>query len=80
MLEGSILSQLVCDRAKRGTTPLNYGVYYKNTLVALCHALEDCNFNHPGNLTPGDNGLSAGESGICRKPIATVKLPKRQTI
>ncbi|MFM7424009.1 MAG: DICT sensory domain-containing protein, partial [Elainella sp.] len=21
--------------------PLNFGVYYKNTLVALCHALED---------------------------------------
>lgn len=42
MLEGSILKQLVCDRAERGLTPLNYGVYYKNTLVALCHALEDC--------------------------------------
>ncbi len=42
MLEGSILKQLVCDRADRGMTPLNYGVYYKNTLVALCHALEDC--------------------------------------
>jgi DICT domain-containing protein len=42
MLEGSILNQLVCDRAERGMTPLNYGVYYKNTLVALCHALEDC--------------------------------------
>ena len=25
----------------RGRTPLNFGVYYKNTLVALCHALED---------------------------------------
>ena len=24
-----------------GPTPLNFGVYYKNTLVALCHALED---------------------------------------
>ncbi len=24
-----------------GRTPLNFGVYYKNTLVALCHALED---------------------------------------
>jgi DICT domain-containing protein len=42
MLEGSILNQLVCDRVERGMTPLNYGVYYKNTLVALCHALEDC--------------------------------------
>lgn len=28
------------DRAS-GRTPLNFGVYYKNTLVALCHALED---------------------------------------
>ncbi|WP_323352309.1 DICT sensory domain-containing protein [Leptolyngbya sp. CCNP1308] len=29
-------------RTEQETTPLNYGVYYKNTLVALCHALEDC--------------------------------------
>ena len=36
MLEGSILQQLAEKR------PLNLGVYYKNTLVALCHALEDC--------------------------------------
>ncbi|PSR17336.1 metal-dependent phosphohydrolase [filamentous cyanobacterium CCP3] len=42
MLEGSILKQLVDGRAEPDTTPLNYGVYYKNTLVALCHALEDC--------------------------------------
>ncbi|WP_035985831.1 DICT sensory domain-containing protein [Leptolyngbya sp. KIOST-1] len=42
MLEGSILKQLVDGRAESDTTPLNYGVYYKNTLVALCHALEDC--------------------------------------
>lgn len=41
MLEGSILKQLVDGRAEPDTTPLNYGVYYKNTLVALCHALED---------------------------------------
>ena len=26
---------------QKGRTPLNFGVYYKNTLVALCHALED---------------------------------------
>ncbi|MEM8722106.1 MAG: DICT sensory domain-containing protein [Cyanobacteria bacterium P01_G01_bin.39] len=40
MLEGSILSRL--DEAHRhGKQPLNLGVYYKNTLVALCHALED---------------------------------------
>ncbi len=41
MLEGSILKQLVDGRTEPDTTPLNYGVYYKNTLVALCHALED---------------------------------------
>ncbi len=40
MLEGSILQRL--DEAHRhGKRPLNFGVYYKNTLVALCHALED---------------------------------------
>ena len=51
MLAGSILQKLV--EAHQGTdsvteadsgavrTPLNFGVYYKNTLVALCHALED---------------------------------------
>ena len=40
MLEGSILGRL--DEAHRdGKRPLNLGVYYKNTLVALCHALED---------------------------------------
>ena len=42
MLDGSILKLLVDGRAEPDTTPLNYGVYYKNTLVALCHALEDC--------------------------------------
>jgi DICT domain-containing protein len=42
MLEGSILKRLVDGRSQSDTTPLNYGVYYKNTLVALCHALEDC--------------------------------------
>ena len=41
MLEGSILQQLaIAHPAER--RPLNFGVYYKNTLVALCHALEDC--------------------------------------
>lgn len=40
MLKGSILQRL--DEAHRdGQRPLNFGVYYKNTLVALCHALED---------------------------------------
>ncbi|MBE9077026.1 metal-dependent phosphohydrolase [Romeria aff. gracilis LEGE 07310] len=46
MLPGSILQQLVDrrdseDSEQSGRTPLNFGVYYKNTLVALCHALED---------------------------------------
>ena len=43
MLPGSILQRLVQSRDKEesGRTPLNFGVYYKNTLVALCHALED---------------------------------------
>jgi DICT domain-containing protein len=41
MLEGSILKRLVSDHSTEGQTPLNFGVYYKNTLVALCHALED---------------------------------------
>lgn len=40
MLEGSILQQL-SDAHKTGARPLRFGVYYKNTLVALCHALED---------------------------------------
>ena len=39
MLEGSILQRL--DAAHQNNRPLNLGVYYKNTLVALCHALED---------------------------------------
>lgn len=43
MLPGSILQKL--SDAHRplhlSNRPLNFGVYYKNTLVALCHALED---------------------------------------
>ncbi|MEO0406326.1 MAG: DICT sensory domain-containing protein [Cyanobacteria bacterium P01_A01_bin.135] len=43
MLSGSILQKL--RDAHRGNaearSELNFGVYYKNTLVALCHALED---------------------------------------
>jgi DICT domain-containing protein len=44
MLEGSILQKLVASHNLRQTNqpPLSLGVYYKNTLVALCHALEDC--------------------------------------
>ncbi|PPS45486.1 DICT sensory domain-containing protein [Chroococcidiopsis sp. TS-821] len=41
MLDGSILQQLATAHAHT-QRPLNLGVYYKNTLVALCHALEDC--------------------------------------
>jgi len=43
MLQGSILQKLG-DAHRSGSPekrPLNFGVYYKNTLVALCHALED---------------------------------------
>lgn len=40
MLEGSILKQLA-NAHQTGARPLRFGVYYKNTLVALCHALED---------------------------------------
>ncbi|NEO85592.1 MAG: metal-dependent phosphohydrolase [Spirulina sp. SIO3F2] len=40
MLSGSLLQQLV-DRHHHNSQPINLGVYYKNTLVALCHALED---------------------------------------
>lgn len=40
MLQGSILQQLAAAHTDK--RPLNFGVYYKNTLVALCHALEDC--------------------------------------
>ncbi len=43
MLQGSILDKL--SQAHRGLSsgkrPLNFGVYYKHTLVSLCHALED---------------------------------------
>ncbi|HEY9896841.1 MAG TPA: DICT sensory domain-containing protein [Candidatus Sericytochromatia bacterium] len=44
MLEGSILQELGTNHqsGQPGKQPLNFGVYYKNTLVALCHALEDC--------------------------------------
>ncbi len=44
MLEGSILHQLQIAHqpGQVGRRPLNFGVYYKNTLVSLCHALEDC--------------------------------------
>ncbi len=40
MLEGSILQKLQSAH-QDSKRPIGYGVYYKNTLVALCHALED---------------------------------------
>jgi DICT domain-containing protein len=40
MLEGSILQQLETTH-RHSTRPIRFGVYYKNTLVSLCHALED---------------------------------------
>ena len=40
MLKNSILQKLAANH-QNSSTPLNLGVYYKNTLVALCHALED---------------------------------------
>ena len=40
MLNGSILQKLA-QAHQNSSRPLNLGVYYKNTLVALCHALED---------------------------------------
>jgi DICT domain-containing protein len=43
MLEGSILDKLRSAHPSNHPDkhPLNFGVYYKNTLVSLCHALED---------------------------------------
>ncbi|MCP6762774.1 MAG: metal-dependent phosphohydrolase [Fischerella sp. CENA71] len=40
MLQGSILQQLEIAH-RHSKRPIRFGVYYKNTLVALCHALED---------------------------------------
>jgi DICT domain-containing protein len=40
MLEGSILQKLELSH-RHSTRPIRFGVYYKNTLVSLCHALED---------------------------------------
>lgn len=48
MLQGSILKQVVATGGEADSTPINFGVYYKNTLVALCHALEDFILGLPG--------------------------------
>ncbi len=44
MIEGSILQLLEAAHqgGATGKRRLSFGVYYKNTLVSLCHALEDC--------------------------------------
>ncbi|MFK8182141.1 MAG: DICT sensory domain-containing protein [Phormidesmis sp.] len=39
--QGQGTGQNNSQNEQKGRTPLNFGVYYKNTLVALCHALED---------------------------------------
>lgn len=44
MLKGSLVQKLLTAHST-GNRPINLGVYYKNTLVALCHALEDCILN-----------------------------------
>ncbi len=49
MLPESTLKQLK-SALPDGQLPPSYGVYFKNTLVALCHALED----HILNSTPDD--------------------------
>jgi DICT domain-containing protein len=40
MLEGSILQKLEANH-RYSKRPIRFGVYFKNTLVSLCHALED---------------------------------------
>ncbi|NEP58898.1 MAG: histidine kinase, partial [Symploca sp. SIO2G7] len=35
-----------------GQMPSSYGVYFKNTLVALCHALEDHILEQPKGVEP----------------------------
>jgi DICT domain-containing protein len=51
MLEGSILQKLEAAhrQGQVGKRRLNFGVYYKNTLVALCHALEDSILSSTGS-------------------------------
>ncbi|MGF1512721.1 MAG: DICT sensory domain-containing protein [Elainellaceae cyanobacterium] len=50
MLSGSILQRLRdAHQGSDDSRTLNFGVYYKNTLVALCHALEDSILNVDSN-------------------------------
>ncbi len=58
MLEGSILQKLEVSH-RHSDKPLKLGVYYKNTLVSLCHALEDHilhDDSHPLILTAFQQG------------------------
>ncbi|MFM7364629.1 MAG: DICT sensory domain-containing protein [Cuspidothrix sp.] len=58
MLQGSILQQLEASH-RDSIRPIRFGVYYKNTLVALCHALEDhvlTKNNHPLVITAFQRG------------------------
>lgn len=45
MLNGSLIHRLQTAHATT-TRPVKFGVYYKQTLVALCHALEDYILQH----------------------------------
>jgi DICT domain-containing protein len=45
MQSDSTLNQLK-DKVGENNLPSSYGVYFKNTLVALCHALEDHVIQH----------------------------------
>ncbi|HLP88042.1 MAG TPA: DICT sensory domain-containing protein [Nostocaceae cyanobacterium] len=47
MLVGSVLQQLETSH-RHSSRPIRFGVYYKNTLVSLCHALEDHILAHHG--------------------------------
>jgi DICT domain-containing protein len=58
MLQGSILQKLEASH-RHSIRPIRFGVYYKNTLVALCHALEDhilTNNNNPFVITAFQQG------------------------
>jgi DICT domain-containing protein len=51
MLEGSILQKLETSH-RQSKRPIRFGVYFKNTLVALCHALEDHLLSHDNSPSP----------------------------
>jgi DICT domain-containing protein len=72
MLEGSILQQLALAHSEK---PLNFGVYYKNTLVALCHALEDCILQ---SSSPTSNYSLQRGNGIYKRQNAIKRWQNRQ--